>query len=112
MTNLTAAASVLRNEPQEKSNLSSITEVIATKSQEFQEQKAQMEKENKLRQNMASIMAALKAERKSQGLKQNQLAKLAGVSPAVVSAAECRLCVSLDRLLKIAGALGKQISIN
>lgn len=112
MTNLSAAANALKAQPQERSNLSPIASAVTVKSKGFEEQQAQMEKENKLRQNMSSIMAALRAERKSQGLKQNQLARLAGVSPAVVSAAECRLCVSLDCLLKIAGALGKKININ
>lgn len=112
MTNLSAAASALKIQPQNQPSLSPIAQTIAARTQELQKQQEQLGKQNHIRQNVENLQKSLKAERISRGLRQNQLAKLAGVSPAVVSAAECKLCVSLDRLLKITAALGKEIKIN
>lgn len=62
--------------------------------------------------NMKRIQASLKAERVSQKLTQRDLAKKANMSQGSIARAEKNGWISITTLLRIANALGKEISLN
>lgn len=58
------------------------------------------------------LQAAIKNERLAQGLTQRKLAHMANMSQASITRAERHGWISLWALLKIAGALNKEIILN
>lgn len=61
--------------------------------------------------NRQDIMDDIKNERFNQGLTQRELAKKAGMSQASITRAERNLWVSLNTIIRITVALGKEIRI-
>ncbi len=65
-----------------------------------------------VKQNMGKIQASLKAERVAKGLTQRELAVIANMSQGSITRAEKNGWISITTLLRIANALGKEITLN